>query len=453
MSRPGVLIVGGLTACAFGPYLFDGASELSGFRTEQIAVYVTAVLLLIAGGWIRARPTPAGALVMGLLGLQFLLAAIGAASPPHNTTMYQFGSAAAGLDNLLLPMAVIGIVWMVLGAGARPAVLIDVVCRVVVWIMVVNVGLALWRASGHGPDLTAFQGPVGAHTVAGKAEQLGRYSGIFNQPAEAGVLYSVALLAAVHLYRLRPVLFAVVAIVITVGGFLTVSKIFLLIGLPIALWQIVRATGHRHRRLFAVLFAAVPLLLAVRVGVVRQWTGGQFLHRLVPGSGQSLVDLYTAGRFGSESTLAVVAGEVLRTSPLLGFGAGGLAVPYDNAWIESLVIGGLVGAVNLTAVLIVLGNACWNLRDRDADPSLTRFAGGLMAVVVGSAFGVPSLTANRCSTVLWLLLALMLLSERETGPDRRDRRPPGRPPRRAPGTRAGRPAGVPGPWSSPAASG
>jgi hypothetical protein len=400
----GTLVAGVLALGAFGPYLFSAC------RTEQVAVYAVAVVLAVNANWTRIRPSSTGIVVMSLLGIELLVAVIGAADPPQNTTTYQLGRALAGVDNLLLPMAVVAIVWLLLAAGAERTRLVSVVCVVTVWAMAVNAGLALWATGGGGPDLAGFQVQAGVESVAFRAEQMGRYTGVFNQPAEAGLMYSIALLAAVYLYRRRPITLAIAATAVTVGGVLTVSKIFLLIGLPVGLWQFVRASGGRRRRVIAVLLAAVLALAAVRAGPAPQWTGGKFLLRLLHGGNQGVVDLYTAGRLGDSSTLAVVTDAVLKGSPIVGYGAGGLQVPYDSAWIEALVIDGVFGAIIFTAVLVALVVAWWKARRRDGNPDLIRFAGGLVAVVGGGAVGVPSLTVNRCSTIVWLLLALLLLS-------------------------------------------
>ncbi|HEY0003141.1 MAG TPA: hypothetical protein VGB74_22010 [Actinoplanes sp.] len=402
--RQGTLLVGVLTLSAFGPYL------LSGLRTEQVAVYAAVLTLAVAAKWTTVRATHLGMVIVALLGFELLLAAIGAALPPENTTRYPLGSALAGLDNLLLPIAVLMIVWMVLGGGAERLRLIAVVCWCTVWAMVVNAGLATW-ATGGGPNLSSFQGQEGAKTVAARAEQLGRYSGIFNQPAEAGLMYSVALLAAIYLYRHRPLTLAVTATAITVGGILAVSKVFLLVGMPVGLWQILRVTGGRGRRFSAMMCTAVVVLGGISSGMAPEWAGAKVLLRLLPGSDGEIVALYTAGRLGDDSTLAVVTEAVLHGSPMVGYGAGGLQVAYDNGWIEALVVGGVVGAVLFTAVLLTLATAWWKARRRAENPESTCLAGGLVAVVVGGAVGIPSLTVNRCSTVVWLLLALLVLSE------------------------------------------
>lgn len=408
-ARRGRVLVAAMAVSAFGPYLF------SGVRIEQITVYGTFAVLVLGFWWMRATPGRHGAAVMALLVLQLTVAVIGAVDPPQNTTRYQGGDVLAGIDNLALPIAILAIVWMLHAAGGDRRALITLVCRVTVWVMIGNAGLAAWATIGSGPDLAVFQSAGTEQSVAFRAEQMGRFSGIFNQPAEAGLMYSVALLAAIYLYRQRAVLLAATGIALSLGGVLTVSKVFLLVGLPAALWQVLRSAGGQGRRMAALVAGALIAWGVLRSGVAPRWTGAKYLSRLLPGGDQDPLALYTAGRFASGSGLAQVAEAVRGSSPVWGFGAGGLGAAYDNAWIEALAINGIAGAALLTGIVVVLAHAWWSTR-RTIGEAESRLAGGLVAVLVGAAMGVPSLTANRCATIVWLLLALLLLTGR--GPPR-----------------------------------
>ncbi|MGC5381756.1 hypothetical protein ACPXB1_25105 [Micromonospora sp. DT68] len=246
-TRRGRTLIAFIAIAAFGPYLAPG------IRTEQTAVYLAALLLLAAGSWVGIRLTGAGLVAVALHGGIVAVALLGVVLPPPNLTLHKPADLSAGLDNLLLPLAVVSVVAMLAGLGADRAVMLRTVCRVTVWAMVINVGMAvasmgdagtprfllIWRLGGDG------------ESVADRAEQLGRYSGMFNQPAEAGLLYSVALIAAVYLYRSQPVRLAVVSLILAIGGALCVSKVALLVGLPVAVWQVMRPVDgvvapHHH---------------------------------------------------------------------------------------------------------------------------------------------------------------------------------------------------------------
>ncbi len=356
-------------------------------------------------------------LVVVLLAVEMLLALVGALAPVANISQFHVGSPLAGLDNLVLPVVVLVSVWTLLAAGADRRRLLTVTCRVVVLAMCANAVIAYWsQVHDLTPLLSRFWDntvPVAdasTGTVAGRAAQLGRYTGAFNQPAEAGEMYGIALLAAIYLYLDRSVKLAVSGILISVGGILTVSKIFLLVGLPVGVWQVLREPAQRVRRLTLLITGILTLVTLALFRVAPTWIGGDFLTRLLhPEEAKGLLDLYTGGRLGGSSSLREVTVAVLDNSPWFGFGAGGLSAPYDNGWVEALCVAGVVGATIYTATLLVLA-ATWIRRHIRMDLAEARLSGGLVVVAVAASVGLPALTANRVATIIWLLLGLSLLA-------------------------------------------
>ena len=109
--------------------------------------------------------------------------------------------------------------------------------------------------------------------MAANAASDGRYTGIFNQPAEAGIAYGVALLLLTWLARTRewkpfPVTCAA-ALVIT-GGVLTVSKVFLLCAAPVAGLTVLRGRA-RIRVAVTAGAGAAGLWLAGTAGMLPAW--------------------------------------------------------------------------------------------------------------------------------------------------------------------------------------
>jgi hypothetical protein len=83
--------------------------------------------------------------------------------------------------------------------------------------------------------------------VAANAASDGRYTGIFNQPAEAGIAYGVALLLLTWLARTRewkPFSVTCAAALVITGGVLTVSKVFLLCAAPVAVLTVLRGRAR-----------------------------------------------------------------------------------------------------------------------------------------------------------------------------------------------------------------
>ncbi|MEV0806090.1 hypothetical protein [Micromonospora sp. NPDC050200] len=118
--------------------------------------------------------------------------------------------------------------------------------------------------------------------------------------------------------------------------------------------------------------------------------------------------MYSAGRYGEQSTLDEVVDSVLRDAPWFGYGLGGLAMPYDSGWVEALVLGGVVGMVVHGLVLVALV-VRWAQVRGEMSPQVRWVGGGVPLIVVVGDLGVPTLTANRVATVVWLLLFLTVM--------------------------------------------
>lgn len=247
---------------------------------------------------------------------------------------------------------------------------------------------------------------AGAFSVAANAAALGRYGGIFNQPAEAGALYSIAGLAAVYVWRDQLPKLAVIASLIVIGGLISVSKIFILGGLPLILvyWM---STQRRGRKVGLVLGLVLLAVGIVQSGVFSGWRGTNYLARLLDPQGGA-IGFYTAGRFESGSTVSQVIAEVLKVSPVVGVGAGGWNVAYDSALVESLVVAGVIGMAMYAITLI----AVFLIARKIVDAHLRRFAYLFAILLVGAAAGFSPLTGNRVAAVAWLFIALLLLCSR-----------------------------------------
>jgi hypothetical protein len=397
-----------VTACAFGPYLAGG------FRTEQVAVYLSA-LLVVLFGWraVFARGTSAPLPFLTLWGAYLFAAFLGVAGH-SNDTPFESGSLLAGIDNLLLPLAMLLLTWYWRARDPGWDAL-KAAARVIVTAMTANAVIAMYSVAAHSLQpfswLPQFWNrEQGGASVAVNSIGNGRYTGIFNQPAEAGVAYSLAVFCLLYLTqtggaRGRPRAFAGAALV--VGGVLTVSKMFLLGGLPVVAWLVLR---DRHRRV-RIVGGTAMFTVAYRVlstsHLLPHWAGTRQLGDLFGGG--SLLSRLTAQRFGSGSTLSAGFATILHSSPLTGVGAAGLKVPYDSAWLEAMIVAGIAGVVLLGLTQLWLVARWWTLRGVTPAPE-HRLAGAALILVVASSLGLPTLTANRVSTLCWLILGLTVTS-------------------------------------------
>ncbi|MDG9675554.1 hypothetical protein [Micromonospora sp. DH14] len=399
-SDMGVLL---LVIAAFGPYV------VSGVRTEQLAVFAIAGIALLA----RARQlsaTPLAALLAGYVSF----AAVAAIGPAEQLSGHGAVGFWAGLDNLALPLAALTAGSLIAAGQVDRARLIRIVAGALLILLAANSVasyVSLMNPGQYDHVLSMWWSGASEITTAERAATMGRYSGIFNQPAEAGVMYSIGIVAAAYLLRRRLILFATAGVTLTLGGLLTASKVFLLVGLPIALWQTWAGSTWRTRTGTVIAVAGVLAAFDYQTRQSGSPIGGVLLGTwLHPGErSQSLLSLYTAGRFGEQSVLADIASIVLKYSPFAGFGLDGMRVPYDSTWVEALVMAGVIGLV-LQALIIAVLVWSWLRVRRWADPAAVRFGAGLVAIVVAGSTGLTVTTGNRIATVVWLLVALLLVA-------------------------------------------
>ncbi|WP_206443041.1 hypothetical protein [Candidatus Protofrankia californiensis] len=404
-----------VVVAAFGPYLTNGV------RTEQLVVYGS---LLAALPFLVSR-LRFGGLYACVLGLWALLAFSIIINPDRSAIPGRFlpGSPLSGVDSYLYPLAVLLLVSCWMATGYTRLALLDVVCKAFVALAAGN-GIIAFTGLFVNPTgwLQKFWGYAPATvetTVAVRAFSNGRLTGIFAQPAEAGIAYSLALFAAVYLFarpgRDRPVPLGLVATPVLVGGVLSASKMFLLVGMPLALWQAVRQ-GRRVRRVLVIVGMAGMIRVALTQVDIPQWRGAWMLSMLFSGNdGSSTVEKYTAGRLGSNGASGVAFDYVLATQPWFGYGAGGLAVSYDSSWVEAVIVGGIVGVVLFALVLAVLIGVWISGRPAPAGPQRP-FATSVLGMSVAATAGLPAFTANRVALFIWIFLALLFLVD-ESRPD------------------------------------
>ena len=396
-----------LILSTFGPYLG------SGVRTEQITVVVIAGLALLARAHLLAAIPPSVALLAALTVTYVALAALASLGDPTASTGYQPVGLWSGLDNLLLPVVVLVAGYLIATEAADRTRLIRVAATTLVVLLALNTVIAYLTLLGPSPLdelLPHWWNSTGQTSTAERAATMGRYSGIFNQPAEAGVMYSLGLIAAVYLLRHRPLRLAAIGVTLTIGGLLTASKIFLLVGLPVALWQTWRGSSWRSRLGSVLALAGVLVVFDYQAREPDSPIGGVLLSAWFNPQGRSgsLLSFYTASRLGENSTLADVVNLVFDHSPWFGFGLGGIRIAYDSSWVEALVMAGVFGLLMQAAIMAAVV-VCWMRTRRWAEPAAVRFGAGLVMVVVAGSLGLSTLTSNRITTVVWLLIVLLLV--------------------------------------------
>lgn len=397
-----------IVAAIAGPYLAQGF----GLRTEQVVIYTLGFgSLLAARGRIHRAVSQFAPWWVAAV-LVALSASVGS-RPPHG---YESGSLLAGLDNLLLPLAALSISNVVLVRGSfRAKRFVITFAYGVVVLMAVN--SALSGASLY-VDLQAWlqyfwsAGQAAPHdSVAVRAATLGRQTGIFNQPLEAGAAYSIGLSCVWYLHDRRvlgtrgAVAFGVI---LTFGGLLTVSKVFILGGLPLLAVGQMLATRRKVRAIVppSLLFVLAWLITTVDVAI---WKGQSLLEEVVTfGQGSTgWLAAASGNRFVAESTLSDIFRSVWTVSPFTGLGVAGIAAPYDSGYLEIFVLGGTFGVAAFVGLIL----AAW-LYWRRADAP--RYVGDrglalyVLSLVTVASVGAPILTMNRVGVMVWVLLPITM---------------------------------------------
>jgi hypothetical protein len=351
-------------------------------------------------------------------------------SRPFDPGFYGGQPATHGLSYFLLPLAVIIVTWY--WTLMVPATdLIVVVARVVSAAMSANAVIAVAQLSTGKAAVLEFLprfwgSALQVDSVAAHAAGGGRYTGIFDQPAEAGLAYGLALLCVIFLGQRggrRSWLMFLCAVAVITGGVLSVSKVFLLGALPAAAIVVLRGRV-RMRVILSTGCAAAGFWLLASTGIFPAWPGGAAAigHLTSPSTEE-----WTGVRYGARSSLAPAVTDVLHASPWYGFGATGINVPYDSLWLEALALAGIVGVLLVAALLGVLGWQWIRAREALGRPEWL-LAGASLILATGASLGFPSFTADRAGTLLWLILGLLIcaptLDEAKSVMIRADPRPP-----------------------------
>jgi hypothetical protein len=393
---------------AFGPYI-------AGVMTGQIAVLLGGVFVALTGWPLiiegRLPQMPIIALWVAIC----VVAVISDAWRPVDRAFYGSQSALHAIWWLMMPILVMLLSWH----WARlvpPERLLRIITRVIMIAMTVNSVLAVIQLSTATVDLGGVlrgfwsAAPGGATTVAQLAAENGRYTGVFDQPAEAGMAYGIALICIIYLLKRgeRWQLAYACAGLVVVGGVLSISKVFLFVALPIAVWSVANSPGLRLRILAGVSLGVLAVVGAGVAGLLPAWGIGNTAFESFLHPSGSFASLYTANRYGrGGGTLGPVASEVLHTAPWAGFGLAGLNTPYDSLWLEIFVISGIIGIIFLCAILAVLAVA-WRRASTSVAPAEKMLSGSILLLAVASSLGFPSLTANRAGILTWLILGVLL---------------------------------------------
>lgn len=253
-------------------------------------------------------------------------------------------------------------------------------------------------------------------SVSAAAASMGRYSGIFNQPIEAGLTYSLGLFTIYLLTvrsKIKRLTQTIFLILICVGGFLCVSKVFIFVGFPIFL-ILVFSSRHIVRFITVPSFVATTSIIIIINEYLYIWKGSNMLLSKFTGDNQDIVSTFTAGRWGKETgTIDQLYYQVLSEAPFRGLGYN-IQAALDNAYIEFYAQGGAIALIFYIIILLtmlLMINRSYFLGNKSTK---IMFVMWLLTIIGG--MGAPVLTINRFSTLFWVFFMLLYDEKQDFGP-------------------------------------
>lgn len=333
----------------------------------------------------------------------------------------------ASFENILAPTVIFFIVSVMLYQQKKSKVeTIEYFLKTYIGLIILNTLFILYLCFSKNISVVKFftgsRDLVEGLSLAERVVVHGRYSGVFNQPIESGLAYSIALIALFYLYfknLMRKMYFLPLLVIVFIGGTYSISKVFLactgLFGamlIPFFITsknQRVEIFKFSLKFLFAFIFSILFFIKFNPEGVV--FIDEYYSPAVMRKNGLLLT--ITSNRYGARN--AVVnkkIGEIKNIVTGDGFPEDRT---YDNGFFEIWTTCGLMGLFAYLIFIMSYSYSGFKMLRQD------RFLGYMLIflsvfLVIGS-LGAGTITLNRSGAVLTILLSMfsfMTISENET---------------------------------------
>lgn len=402
ISSLGMIII----VSSFGPYIVP---ELS-LRLEQVVIYVTFALLFLTGKIVIPRSTP---LLWMLVCLYILL--LVPIFTLHQENYIRLSLAAAQIENYF-QAPVVFLIFLTIFQRLTffdQQRLFSQLTIALLCMLALNTIFSLYI--NWNPETQLLQIFTGSRQISEYGLSItgltsaeanvggGRISGVFGQIVEAGFAYALGLFLWEFNYRKNQIEGFVaysLLILILIGGFLTFSKVFLVLG--VSLFLMTLGLKRLLRLSLVVLLFSLVVILANPsiVDSINELKGLAFVFRLIDFNSLDFFNVYTSNRFSSESIIISNILHTLNHSPLFGFGYGSIETS-DFSLNEIVSLGGLFGLTAYLFLHFLIASFIFKIKQ---DTSRTLFIKFVILVTL-SALSAPIITANRISVFIWLILA------------------------------------------------
>jgi len=276
----------------------------------------------------------------------------------------------SAIDSLLFPVAVISVVSFYINVFqvSFGKELIIKCMNVYIVLMIINGLLVVVHVvTGISWWFDYFVDKDSEIVVAETSLSMGRYTGVFNQPFEAGLAASFGLFLVfyrVKYFQKIHLLDWVGCVSLPLVGILAVSKAFFLICPPLLLFYLIHMNRNWVKHFLAFLFFTIFGLLIFFPLLMTKWDGVDFMRRyftaeIISENRNASIQRFTAGRYADDSSVKEKVLYLISNHPVFGFGMSwrqgegnnvfGGAV--DNAYLQALIYGGIP---NLALYLLLL---------------------------------------------------------------------------------------------------
>ncbi len=393
---------------AFGPYLFPSL----GIRLDQFLVYIVFLYLLFSGELKLPKDSTTLAIFF-LLFVIFLFPFINSINPIN---VISNSLLIAQIENYIQPIVLFITFYSLLPSKQ------DEIERIfknglelILWMLVFNTMLSMYiflnpetsviKLFG-GSKILESLNPIAAElTLAELNLTTGKFSGVFNQTFLVGFIYSLGLLIWGYLYKnkkehnLKKIFFM---IIILLGGIMSFSKVFIVIGIPMFL---IFLGIKRSLVLFISLFFLLIAFLIYDnsiLEIINDYKAIPYFTRLIVGiTSGNILDTFTSSRLDLSSPIFQDIVSILSTNPLFGLGYGSIETS-DLSFYEIVSLGGFMGLLAYLLLMLVLLAPIYNLltlRDK-------YFYALFIFLTFIASLGGPIFTANRVSIIIWFIILL-----------------------------------------------
>lgn len=376
---------------SMGPYIIKSL----GIRLEHILIYFVFIWVILNNYKININSF----IIFILLIIASIIPLIGEFISNNNTSNY--AQIIAGSDNYILFASVFFISATYFNKNKDP----DLFFQIVILnlnLLVLNTIIALISTTGLISEILFFfhsttieNLDIGVESVSALSAKMNRFSGIFDQPLEAGLSYSIGMLSSIYIYKIKKITtykFIIYIIMLNLGGVLTVSKVFIYGGLPLSIiyYCII------NKSTISLIFLSLPVIVLTKI-VLLMSGGSDFFERLLDFN--NLIDNIIYGRYDVDSNIIINFEENFKNNLIFGLGYTGRSI-YDSGYFQYFIQGGILQLALQVFLLIYL-----TLMSRLKSPYFFLLIIFINFQQFMTLLGGPTILSNRSSVYLGIMYA------------------------------------------------